>query len=242
MRNEIIQSLWIGDKASIIEHLCIKSFLDNGHEFHLYVYEGEIENCPAGTVFKDANEIIPKILVYRDIINSYTSFANWFRYKLLYERGGWWVDMDVVCLKEFDFSGDYCFATEIIFDHDSPMTITNNGIIKAPKDAEFLYVMLDFMGKRDLTKARWGEFGSRFLDRVLKQYDSQEYIQPTHVFSPINWHQIDLFFKEGVDTIPINSYAIHLWNNLWSKSGINKNANFHPDSIIEKLKTKYLSV
>lgn len=240
MSNKIIQSLWIGNKASVIEHLCIKSFLDNGHEFHLYVYNGKVENCPVGTVFKDANEIIPEALVYKDIINRYTSFANWFRYKLLYERGGWWVDMDVICLREFNFNMDYCFTTEVIFDNGSPMTITNNAIIKAPKNAEFLSDMLGYMWKRDLKNAKWGEFGARFLERILKQYDSEAYIQPTHVFCPINWHETELFFKENVDLTFENTYAIHLWNNIWSGIGIDKNATFHPTSIIEKLKMKYL--
>jgi len=238
--NKIIQSLWIGNKVSILEKLCIKSFLDNGHEFHLYVYDGEIENCPEGTIFKDANEIIPKESVYKDIVNSYTSFANWFRYKLLYERGGWWVDMDVVCLKKFDFRDDYCFTTEVIFDYGPPMTITNNAIIKAPKKADFLSNMLALMEQKDLITASWGKFGSRFLERVLKHYDSKAYIQPTHVFCPINWHQISLFFKENVDMTFDDSYAIHLWNNIWSKHSINKNATFHPNSIIEKLKAQYL--
>lgn len=240
MSNKIIQGLWIGKKASIIEHLCIKSFLDNGHEFHLYVYNSEVENCPIGTVFRDANEIIPEQLIYKDVINSYTSFANWFRYKLLYERGGWWVDMDVICLKEFDFSKDYCFTTEVVFDDGTPMTIANNAVIKSPKNAEFLSVMLDHMEKRDLTNAKWGEFGARFLERVLKQYDSKEFIQPAQVFCPVNWHQIELLFKRDVELIFENSYAIHLWNNIWSQSGINKNETFQPDSIIEKLKAKYL--
>lgn len=240
MSNKIIQSLWIGNKASVIEHLCIQSFLDNGHEFHLYVYNENVENCPVGTIFKDANEIITQEKVFKDAINSYTSFANWFRYKLLYERGGWWVDMDVICLREFDFSLDHCFTTEVIFDYGPPMTIANNAIIKAPKNAEFLSDMLAYMERKDLTNAKWGQFGSRFLARVLSHYDSQKYIQPDYRFCPINWHQTALLFKEDVEMNFDNSHAIHLWNNIWSVQGIDKNATFHPNSIIEKLKAKYL--
>ena len=36
----IIQSLWIGGSLSNLEILSIKSFLQNGHTYHLYTYEG----------------------------------------------------------------------------------------------------------------------------------------------------------------------------------------------------------
>lgn len=240
MQNKVIQSLWIGDRLSPIEQLCINSFIKKGHEFHLYVYNSEISGCPSGIVLKDANEIIPTNQVYKDEINTYTSFANWFRYKLLFQRGGWWVDMDVVCLQYFNFEDDYCFTTETIFDDGPARIIANNAIIKAPKGAEFLKDMLEYMDARDLTKAKWGEFGSRFLQRVLNLYDSYHFIQPPYVFCPINWHQIELLFDENLDMSFDKSNAIHLWNNIWRRHGINKNEQFNPNSIIEKLKREYL--
>jgi len=240
MQNKVIQSLWIGDRLSPIEQLCINSFIKKGHEFHLYVYNSEISDCPSGIVLKDANEIIPTNQVYKDEINTYTSFANWFRYKLLFQRGGWWVDMDVVCLQYFNFEDDYCFTTETIFDDGPARIIANNAIIKAPKGAEFLKDMLEYMDARDLTKAKWGEFGSRFLQRVLNLYDSYHFIQPPYVFCPINWHQIELLFDENLDMSFDKSSAIHLWNNIWRRHGINKNEQFNPNSIIEKLKREYL--
>ena len=32
-----IQSMWVGDSLSKIESACIKSFLDNGMNYHLYI-------------------------------------------------------------------------------------------------------------------------------------------------------------------------------------------------------------
>ena len=51
MSSNIIQSLWIGNNLSDMEQLCIQSFLDNGHEYHLYVYE-PIQNIPHGSLLK----------------------------------------------------------------------------------------------------------------------------------------------------------------------------------------------
>jgi len=101
--NKIIQGLWIGPELSVMEQLSISSFLLNQHEYHLYVYD-EPKNVPLGAVVRDANEILPasRIFQYKHF-PTYAGFANFFRYKLLLERGGWWADTDTICLKPFDF-------------------------------------------------------------------------------------------------------------------------------------------
>src|SRR6185369_14164179 len=107
-----IQCLWIGPRLSAMERLAIASFLRHGHEVHLYTY-GHVAGIPLGTVVRDGNEILPasRIFFYSDC-GSPSGFANFFRYKLLLERGGWWVDTDMVCLKPFDFADEYVFASE----------------------------------------------------------------------------------------------------------------------------------
>ena len=47
MKLPIIQSFWVGEPLSKLEQLCIQSFLDNGHEFHLYVYD-DVQGIPEG--------------------------------------------------------------------------------------------------------------------------------------------------------------------------------------------------
>ena len=65
--NKIIQGLWIGTELSNLERLSIKSFIDNGHTYHLYVYN-KIKNVPKRAIIMDANEIINKseIFTYRN--------------------------------------------------------------------------------------------------------------------------------------------------------------------------------
>src|ERR1043165_6249395 len=104
-RRDPIQCLWIGPRLSAMEQLCINSFLRHGHEGHLYA-DGGGDARPAGTVVRDGREILPaeRIFFYSDH-DSPSGFANFFRYKLLLDRGGWWVDTDMVCLRPFDFDG-----------------------------------------------------------------------------------------------------------------------------------------
>src|SRR5260370_19334181 len=126
-----IQGLWIGAELSVLEQLSIRSFLRNNHKYHLYVYD-EMKNIQAGTVVKDAGKILPpsKIFQYKDQ-KTYAGFANFFRYKLLLERGGWWVDADVVCLKPFHFSEAHVFATEMCRGQE----VISSGMIKVPANS-----------------------------------------------------------------------------------------------------------
>ena len=111
--NDFIQGLWVGNELSVMEQLSIASFLRNGHEYHLYVYE-DVKNIPPGTTIKDGNEILPasRIFQYKQQA-SYAGFSNFFRYKLVLERGGWWVDTDTICLKPFDFDAEYVFPKHL---------------------------------------------------------------------------------------------------------------------------------
>src|SRR5258708_32444629 len=110
--NHVIQGLWIGARISDLEELSIRSFLAHGHEYHLYTDEHD-HNVPEHAIVKDANEIIPsaKIFKYRDY-DSYSGFSNFFRYRLLLQKGGWWADTDLICLRPFDFPAEYVFPSE----------------------------------------------------------------------------------------------------------------------------------
>src|SRR5262245_11985344 len=126
--NKIIQGLWIGAELSRLEQLSIASFLRNGHEYHLYVYDLP-RNVPLGTTVIDANEVLPSssIFQYREYA-SYAGFANFFRYKILLERGRWWADSDTICLKPFDFSEEHVFSSELCDGRE----LINCGVIKTP--------------------------------------------------------------------------------------------------------------
>ena len=92
-----------------MEEMCLSSFVHHGHEVHLYSYS-EIENVPEGVEKKDGREILPEDMIFEyKHHKSFSGFSNYFRYKLLSEKGGWWTDTDVVCLKPFDFDSNYVF-------------------------------------------------------------------------------------------------------------------------------------
>jgi mannosyltransferase OCH1-like enzyme len=217
-----------------MEKLSIASFLQNGHEYHLYTYN-DLADLPAGTVIKDASEILPAstIFQYKDR-PSYAAFANYFRYKLLLERGGWWVDTDVICLRPFDFREHHVFASEVYLGEE----IVASCVIKAPKASESMAYAWSVCQAKEPRNLVWGETGPRLMSEVVKRYRLNHYQKPYHIFCPISdWHKL---LEPYVTAVHEQAYAIHLWNEMWRLEKQDKNALYHPACIYEQLKSKYL--
>ncbi len=111
-----VNALWIGPLGEL-ELLTLHSFSQHKADFTLWMYtepivvtlDGRQKKCvlPPGITLRNADEILPKERVFKYPSKmhygfcgeTYIGFSELFRYKVLYERGGWWSDMDVTCLK-----------------------------------------------------------------------------------------------------------------------------------------------
>lgn len=232
----IVQSLWVGSDLSAMEYLSISSFLKNGHEYHLYTY-GDVGNIPEGTVVRDGEEILPGSMIfqYREH-KSYSAFSNFFRYKLLLEKGGWWIDTDLVCLRSFDFPEEYVFSSEKAVETE----FVNAGAIKVPaasKLAAYAWATCERKNREELV---WGEVGPRLMAEAIKTFSLERYVKPYQVFCPIGyseWRKI--LDPKATWEIDEGTYAIHLWNEFWRRSGQDKNRRYHPDCLYEQLNRKY---
>jgi mannosyltransferase OCH1-like enzyme len=234
--NRIIQGLWIGPELSVMEQLSIASFLKHGHEYHLFAYD-EVRNVPAGALIKDGNEILPAsaIFQYRER-PSYSGFSNFFRYKILLERGGWWADSDMVCLRPFDFADEYVFSSELNL--ESEREVTNVGVIKAPRGSEAIAYAWQVCQTKQPDKLVWGEIGPALMATTVDKFHLDRFQKPHYVFCPItDWRQLLEPYVVGVHE---SAYAIHLWNSTWDFMKQDKNARYHPDCIYEQLKKIYL--
>ena len=226
-----------------MEQLSISSFLKNGHAYHLYVYD-EVKNVPAGTHLKDAKEILQSDRIFKlKILDTYSSFSNVFRYKLLLERGGYWVDTDVICLKPFDFQSDYVFAEEEIM---KAKRICGN-VIKVPPGAEIMRYCLETSTKSDPQELYWGQIGPELVTASVRKFGLQAYVYPYRTFNPINWWHWQDFLREDLLArarvhlrLRHNPYTLHLWNEMWRRNGADKNREYPPASLYERLKRRYL--
>ncbi|WEK33548.1 MAG: glycosyltransferase [Candidatus Pseudobacter hemicellulosilyticus] len=235
--NNIIQSLWIGKALSDMEQLCIESYLQNGHAFHLYAYAG-IENVPAGTVLCNANEVIHHSRIFLDNRGSVASFADWFRYQLLYEKGGWWVDMDTVCLQYFSIEAPCCFVTEGAMNgREGKIT---NGYIKSYPGNSILKDCLEFILAADHGAVQWGSFGPALLQEMVQRNDGMAFVQPPAGFNPVHWFEMYKLITRQENLDCSRAFGVHLWNEIWRLGYLDKNATYHPDSLYERLKRTYL--
>lgn len=91
----IIQSMFTGTYLNKNEINAISSFINHGYVYHLYTYK-TILNIPKGCVIKNAMEIMP-----------YNTQLNGFKFKLLYMKGGYWVNIDTTCTSKFDNDDEY---------------------------------------------------------------------------------------------------------------------------------------
>src|SRR3989337_1719663 len=166
--SKIIQGFWLGKELSLMEKLSISSFINHGHEYHLYVYD-EITDVPVGTVLKDAIKIIPRQFAFEDneLKNSYANFSDIFRYKLLFEKGGYWVDTDLICLRRFDYQSDYVFAQQRDYDGS---TSVNGCVTKAPRCSEIMQHCYTAAGLKARGKYEWWELGPPLLNEAVNKF------------------------------------------------------------------------
>jgi mannosyltransferase OCH1-like enzyme len=236
--NSIIQGLWIGAELSVMEQLSISSFLQNGHEYHLYVYD-ETRHIPAGTIIKDASEILPSSNIFQYKQRpSYAGFANFFRYKLLLEHGGWWADTDIICLKPFDFSAAYVFSSEM----SQGLEVITSSIIKAPVGSQAMAYAWKVCREKKPENLVWGETGPRLMAAAASRFLLEEYKKQHRVFCPLGFSDWSKVLEPDFDAVfDETTYAIHLWNEMWRAAGQDKNQQYHPASLYERLKRKYLN-
>jgi hypothetical protein len=233
-----MQSFWYG-QVTTMERLSVASFLAHGHEVHVYAYD-ELTGLPSGATVKDAAEVIPPRRrrrggVYRDDRGSFSSYANMFRYKLLLERGGWWIDLDVVCLKPFEFDQEYVFATE-------PDRTIANAVFRVPPDSAVMAYVYRRCLELGNERKRWGTTGPRLLREGVEQLGLQGFAVDPAVFVPIDWPDWKRSLEPGREwRFAPETHSVHLWNSLWAKAGYDRDAAYPATSLYEALKRRYLS-
>ncbi len=234
----LIQSLWIGGALSPVEQLSIASFLAHGHEYHLFAY-GAVEHLPRGAVLEDAAAILPEaaIFQYRKY-PSYSAFSNFFRYKLLLEKGGWWVDTDVVCLKPFAFPEPYVFASERLHGSD----VATSAVIKVPAGSDLMAFSWHLcQACTDPAGAAWGQYGPKLMARAIEKFSLDCYRKPAAVFCPLAFDEWESVLAPGEIGFGPETHALHLWNEMWRRAGHDKANPYRSDCVYERLKRSFLS-
>jgi len=121
----LMQTFFNGRRLSPLEILCLRSFVAQGHTIDLYTFNQSINtDSLLGVTIKDASSIAPLIAAHmtkyvqiasgtadESVLNDYAgAFIDYFRYKLLYDNGGYWIDTFTLQVKELPTDSPYFFG------------------------------------------------------------------------------------------------------------------------------------
>ncbi|MDF1661587.1 MAG: glycosyltransferase [Planctomycetota bacterium] len=256
----VVNALWIGKALSKLEFLCLSSFVQHGHHVNLFRYN-KLENVPEGIHEQDAREILAEEEIYTYPNGSYSAVSNLFRWELLRQRGGIWIDTDVICLKPFDFD------QEFVFGHQDSETI-NAAIVGLPKghkiavDLAYLcrnpntflphdkwktkklkFIRRFFQGNRR-DNITWGEGGGvRGFTNYIRHNKLDGHALPISAFYPIHFLKWEAFIDGSVslnDSTFKDSYAVHLWHEMFRQGEFDKNKPFPENSFLYECEQKFL--
>jgi len=195
-----------------------------------------VRGVPDDVDVRDAREILPESMVFQySEFKTVAGFANYFRYKLLLDRGGWWSDVDSVCLRRLDFDGPYVFSSER---HEGVQYI-NNGNLRAPRGSAIFAEAWERCRAKDPATMRFGEMGPRLVSELVAKHDLAAFVQPPEVFCPLGYEEWERVLDPEPPPLPGEARALHLWNEMWRRAQRDKNASYAATSLYERLKSRY---
>ncbi|HKV41923.1 MAG TPA: glycosyltransferase, partial [Blastocatellia bacterium] len=210
-----VHGMWIGTSLSRMELLTLRSFVRQGHRFHLWAYDQITTPIPEGVVLEDATLILPRESIFkrRSIdpgagvgAGSYGApFSDLFRYKLLHDRGGYWVDMDVTCLKPFPSDTPYLFRNHRI-------GVVGN-IMKCPRGSKLMGLTYEQTQRVANEDSAW-LLPNQILSENIKQLGLSRYIRAGFC-NQDSWPDVIQPFIEHDYAPPSEWFAIHWLNEVW---------------------------
>lgn len=228
-----VSSLWVGNEMTLIQKMCLSSFIYHGHELTLFTYEKR-NDVPNGVKLADANEIMPL-----DHIGNIANFADVFKYKMVQKTGTGWVDADTLCLTDSWSFLDDCYA--ILQDNGE----IQSGIFKMPASSDFLQHIVDKSSLVDRSKKIWTDTSSSILIPAFEEFPHyKKYLVHEQHVNGVSFEDWEKLWKpESFDEIldlsqKIKSFSIY--NEMVSRSGRDKNI-FPKRSAMYYFGKKYLS-
>jgi hypothetical protein len=230
------RSLWVGERISPLEYLCIESFLAHGHRYVLYAY-GPVAGLPPECELADAGTVLPEEDVFYyggKHAGSPAGFANLFRYRLLAHRGGWWVDTDVLCCCADLPDSEYVFAQE-------KANRYGNAILHVPAGSALMSLAFE-RGWENRFVERWGTTGPALLTALIEELGLQDAGWTGSELYPWRWREaltvLDRTQTTRLERLSQNSKFGHFWNEVLRRK-IDKNRRPPVGSFLDRLYVRY---
>ena len=235
-----IHGFWMGRNLQAKEIASIKSFVDLGYTYNLWSYDNNLK-LPHGCVFQNANEIIDKKILELWLSDNdkpiffCQTFANFFRYNLLYNTGGWWADLDIYLLKKLP-EDDYVFTS--IHDIDTRQELNElnlpkkggniaNGFFKVPSRCDLLKDIVEnvnIQGEKGIYPKKFGEWGTILFTKKIFSKNLQCYKVP---LIGNGYEDRVKIYEEKKFELPKWTYALHWYNFSNPFSKIDRQSYFY---------------
>lgn len=238
--SQTINGLWIGSTLSALELLTIRSFLSFGYRYKLWLYDPLQTPLPDGVIIGDANEIIPRERVfsyrhknaYGHGQGSYAGFSDIFRYKLLYDKGGWWADMDVTCLRPLDFPQAYFFR-----DHHDLKVVGN--VMKCPRHSELMLRCYEEAIEQVTEHNTDWHKPINILNDNITRLDLDKYIV-RGVSNQDRWDSTSRYIWTDAE-LPPQWYFIHWQNEEWRTQNVSRSTFYYRSALGRLLRSYQLA-
>ncbi len=210
-----VQTFYEGDLNALHKY-CLATFVKFGYEVHLYSYSISSVDIE-GVVLINASEILDYNEKYLYVKNSFFEgnpialLSDLFRIELLYKKGGWWIDTDVICLRRFDI-----INKSFVIGCESEDQLNNAVLFSIPHGAVISYIRSMAWRSMMSKNMKWGDVGPKLFSSLLNFKDDIIQIETTSSFYPISPQAVPFIFlfKMNIDFNVgcfKNAYFLHIY-------------------------------
>jgi cytochrome P450 len=208
---------WHGGALPLLGQACVRSFTARGHRVRVHAYEPII--LPAGAERSDARHIIAEDDPLQRLRTgaSIAAFADCFRYALLHQQGGWWMDTDVCCLTGELPQLDRAWA-------EQESGIINNAILRLPAGDPLAGRLAQLAHERARPGMPWGTVGPDLVTEVLGSNAGVDAEGLRPAFYPVHWREAHLLWlperRDEVAARLEGARFLHCWAQALENMGI----------------------
>jgi hypothetical protein len=230
MNGEVFRTFWHGPSLTWIAQLCLSSFITRGHGVELFSY-GPVAGVPSGVVIRDAAEILPceQVFLYRGgeaEISAPSLHSNLFRYKLLHDLGGWWIDTDVLLLDGEIPTQVPVFGREDWVEDKRPgpgtedrkRQVFGTAVMRFPVRAEIMARAYAEAAALVVANPAWGTIGPHLFTRLVEELGLDHHALPQSTIYAITYKEAHKLLRkedrEEVERRTDGAPFVHLFNHM----------------------------
>jgi mannosyltransferase OCH1-like enzyme len=238
-----VRMFWTGPPLSPYELLSLQSFAAAGARVFVYSTTKTLR-VPESIELLDARELwlgpVHRFF-YPDGDPSPALHSNLMRYVALERFGGWYADLDMICLRGLPTSKAY-----LAWQNDQSV---NGAILKFPLHSPVMAGAIEESRARLPQTARGAPMTARnilgppLVTKLVQDYALDHLVRPISSAYPISYHDVPAMFdprrRDELNERIADSDFVHLWNEFWRRMRIPKDLGPPKGSFLDGLFARF---